>query len=289
MDEASRHAATLASFVSEPPWRPVPLAPVGRTEEDGLLAGMGCAGARPAVGRRADAVAPAATPVDLGRRGRSRGRVRTRPRRCPQRVCARASLGVRFPGGARPGAVRCAAVVRRRRGGWLRCHVVAPRTAAGMASRRARPVGGRGDRGRGLARAVRSGADIRDARQCLAARCGRPWRRRIPAAARGSGRDASDAGDAHARPADRQRLQRTAAGVCRRRRWRAGDVPVGRCDLDAARSRRAFRRRRRRRPRAGLAAGATCERARSRWPASRSSTNWPTRPPCSRRWARRPR
>ena len=41
MDEASRHAATLASFVSEPPWRPVPLAPVGRTEEDGLLPGWG--------------------------------------------------------------------------------------------------------------------------------------------------------------------------------------------------------------------------------------------------------
>ena len=41
MDEASRHAATAASFVSEPPWRPVALAPVGRTEEDGLLPGWG--------------------------------------------------------------------------------------------------------------------------------------------------------------------------------------------------------------------------------------------------------
>ncbi len=39
MDEASRHAATLRSFVSEPPWRPAPLAPIGRTEEDGLLPG----------------------------------------------------------------------------------------------------------------------------------------------------------------------------------------------------------------------------------------------------------
>jgi len=39
MDEASRHAATPVSFVSEPPWRPVPLAPIGRTEEDGLLPG----------------------------------------------------------------------------------------------------------------------------------------------------------------------------------------------------------------------------------------------------------
>ena len=41
MDEASRHAATMRSFVSEPPWRPVPLAPIGRTEEDGLLPGWG--------------------------------------------------------------------------------------------------------------------------------------------------------------------------------------------------------------------------------------------------------
>jgi hypothetical protein len=41
MDEASRHAATVASFVSSPPWRPVPLAPIGRTEEDGLLPGWG--------------------------------------------------------------------------------------------------------------------------------------------------------------------------------------------------------------------------------------------------------
>lgn len=41
MDEASRHAASAVSFVSEPPWRPVPLAPIGRTEEDGLLPGWG--------------------------------------------------------------------------------------------------------------------------------------------------------------------------------------------------------------------------------------------------------
>lgn len=41
MEEASRHAATPVSLVSEPPWRPVPLAPIGRTEEDGLLPGWG--------------------------------------------------------------------------------------------------------------------------------------------------------------------------------------------------------------------------------------------------------
>jgi hypothetical protein len=41
MEEASRHAATARSFVSEPPWRPIPLAPIGRTEEDGLLPGWG--------------------------------------------------------------------------------------------------------------------------------------------------------------------------------------------------------------------------------------------------------
>ncbi len=41
MDEASRHAATAISFVSEPPWRPVAFAPIGRTEEDGLLPGWG--------------------------------------------------------------------------------------------------------------------------------------------------------------------------------------------------------------------------------------------------------
>lgn len=39
MDEASRHAASAVSFVSEPPWRPWPLAPIGRTEEDGLQPG----------------------------------------------------------------------------------------------------------------------------------------------------------------------------------------------------------------------------------------------------------
>ncbi|BCS33930.1 hypothetical protein TBR22_A31580 [Luteitalea sp. TBR-22] len=41
MDEASRHAATPLSLVSEPPWRPVALAPIGRTEEDGLHPGWG--------------------------------------------------------------------------------------------------------------------------------------------------------------------------------------------------------------------------------------------------------
>ncbi len=41
LEEASRHAATSISYLSEPPWRPVPLAPVGRTEEDGLRPGWG--------------------------------------------------------------------------------------------------------------------------------------------------------------------------------------------------------------------------------------------------------
>lgn len=41
LDEASRHAASLRSYVSEPPWRPFPLAPIGRTEEDGLRPGWG--------------------------------------------------------------------------------------------------------------------------------------------------------------------------------------------------------------------------------------------------------
>ncbi len=41
MEEASRHAATPGSYVSEPPWRPVPFAPIGRTEEDALLPGWG--------------------------------------------------------------------------------------------------------------------------------------------------------------------------------------------------------------------------------------------------------
>ena len=44
MDEASRHAATPASFVSDPPWRPMRFAPIGRTEEDGLLPGWGALG-----------------------------------------------------------------------------------------------------------------------------------------------------------------------------------------------------------------------------------------------------
>ena len=39
MDEASRHAATWRSYVSEPPWRPRPLARVGATEEDALHPG----------------------------------------------------------------------------------------------------------------------------------------------------------------------------------------------------------------------------------------------------------
>ncbi|HTV00201.1 MAG TPA: DUF3108 domain-containing protein, partial [Luteitalea sp.] len=41
MDEASRHAATMRSYVSEPPWRPSAAAPVARTEEDALLPGWG--------------------------------------------------------------------------------------------------------------------------------------------------------------------------------------------------------------------------------------------------------
>ena len=39
MDEATRHAATLRGYASEPPWRPVALAPTARDEEDALLPG----------------------------------------------------------------------------------------------------------------------------------------------------------------------------------------------------------------------------------------------------------
>lgn len=39
MDEASRHAATARSYVSEPPWRPLALARTGTTEEDALHPG----------------------------------------------------------------------------------------------------------------------------------------------------------------------------------------------------------------------------------------------------------
>ena len=39
MDEASRHAATPRSYVSEPPWRPSAAAPIARTDEDALLPG----------------------------------------------------------------------------------------------------------------------------------------------------------------------------------------------------------------------------------------------------------
>lgn len=41
LDEASRHAATAAAYVSAPPWRPVPLTPVGPTEELALHPGWG--------------------------------------------------------------------------------------------------------------------------------------------------------------------------------------------------------------------------------------------------------
>lgn len=41
LEEASRHAASLSAYLSEPPWRPVALAPVGRTEEDALRPGWG--------------------------------------------------------------------------------------------------------------------------------------------------------------------------------------------------------------------------------------------------------
>jgi hypothetical protein len=39
MDEASRHAATFRSYLSEPPWRPLAAAPIARTDEDALLPG----------------------------------------------------------------------------------------------------------------------------------------------------------------------------------------------------------------------------------------------------------
>jgi hypothetical protein len=41
LDEASRHAAGWRAYASEPPWRPVALAPVGLTEEEALRPGWG--------------------------------------------------------------------------------------------------------------------------------------------------------------------------------------------------------------------------------------------------------
>ncbi len=41
LDEASRHAATPRSYLNDPPWRPVSLAPTGATEEDALRPGWG--------------------------------------------------------------------------------------------------------------------------------------------------------------------------------------------------------------------------------------------------------
>lgn len=41
LDEAARHAASWQAYASDPPWRPVSLAPVGRTEEDALRPGWG--------------------------------------------------------------------------------------------------------------------------------------------------------------------------------------------------------------------------------------------------------
>jgi hypothetical protein len=58
LEEASRHAAAWHAYVSEPPWRPVALAPVGRTEEDGLRPGWGAI------------VLAAMALASLGRRGR---------------------------------------------------------------------------------------------------------------------------------------------------------------------------------------------------------------------------
>ncbi len=41
LDEAARHAASMGSYVNDPPWRSVALAPTGRTEEDALRPGWG--------------------------------------------------------------------------------------------------------------------------------------------------------------------------------------------------------------------------------------------------------
>ena len=252
MDEASRHAATLASFVSDPPWRPVPLAPIGRTEEDGLLPGWGALALAVLVAGSAGAVAPATAPLDLGCRGRSRHRVRTGARGPAQRVCVGASLGLRLSGGSRAGAVRCPALVRRRRGGWLRGHVVAPRTAAGIGIPSCSPCrwSWRSRRSPGacptfpLRRSRRPSVPGCAMRRVLAP--SRFFRSpRIGPRRRSCSRRSRTA-------ADRQRLQRPATGVCRCCRGRAGDVPVGRRDLDAARPRRAFRCRRQRRPRQGV-------------------------------------
>ena len=69
-----------------------------------------------------------------------------------------------------------------------------------------------------------------------------PGRRRLPADERRHREHAVHARGARPSPADRQRLQRPAAAVLRRRRRRAVDVPERRGVLDAARPRRPLHR-----------------------------------------------
>ena len=158
------------SFISEPPWRPMPFAPIAPHR-----------GGRPAA--RVGALLLAA--LSLAALARSRrqpllwtwGAVAAAPESCSHWVRKASAPSMRFAHRWVFGfqAVRAPArfgvllVVRCRRGGWVRCHVVAPRTAARMAPRCTRPVVGRGDRGSRVAGALCAGADIRDACQCLAA------------------------------------------------------------------------------------------------------------------------
>ena len=269
MDEASRHAATLVSFVSDPPWRPVPLAPIGRTEEDGLLPGWGALALA--------VLADAALTGRAGNRSCGPGVPSRRPGSCSHWAprASAACMRLRIAG--------CSVSRRsaRRHGSVCCCRSVSPRPpgfAVTWWRRELRPAWHPVVLALSVVVAVESVAwrvpyvpapAFETPVECLAARRRGARRRRVSPAAGGPRRDAAHARDAHARPSNRQRLQRTAARVCRCRGGRARDVSVGRRDLDAARSRRPVRCRARRRSRQGVAAGATRERRRSRWRARR--------------------
>ena len=128
----------------------------------------------------------------------------------------------------------------------------------------------------------RVSAWLRDAR--------RPGRRRLSADGRRHREHAVHGRGARPSPADRQRLQRPAAAVLRRRRRRALDVSERRGVLDAARPRRPLHRdadgdRHRRR-------GRSIERVthrRSATATSATSTSWSGRPRWRRASASRPR
>ena len=269
MDEASRHAATFASFVSEPPWRPVPLAPVGRTEEDGLLPGWGALAlamlsiAALTRSRRQPllwtwgVVAAAGVVFALGPEGiRSVYALAHRWVFGFQAVRAPARFGVLISFGV--AAAAGFAVTWWRRELRPALHPVVLVLSVVVAIEAA-----------GLARAVRSGADIRDClsvpgcamRMALAP--SRSFRSRRIGPRRRSCSDTLT----HGRPlvngysGQRPAFAGAVAGAL-------AHVSVVRRDLDAARSRRPFRRRR---PTDGLeqawplARRASCRR--SRWPA----------------------